>query len=136
HEPPLGHRLAAGDRLTAVAALPDLERLFRRERRPAEWAVEVTGFPPAAREPLTLLVQAKQGLAAESAGPVLERLPFVLEGGLTRGQGEDVLALLGRDQIGGRLVKAGTVSPAGERREARAGAPASLRPPAGETENR
>jgi hypothetical protein len=29
---PMDAQLTAGDRLTAVAALPDLERLFRRER--------------------------------------------------------------------------------------------------------
>jgi Trk K+ transport system NAD-binding subunit len=101
---PLGQRLGAGDRLTAVAALADLERLLRRERRPAEWVVEVTGFPLTARPHLALVVRAKLGLTAEEAEKRLDAAPFVLERGLTRGQGEDLLALLWRERVSARLV--------------------------------
>ena len=104
-EQPLSHRLAAGDHLTAVAALPDLERLLRRERRPAEWAVEVTGFPLSARPQLALVVRTRLGLSAEEAERRLDGLPLELGRGLTRGQAEDLLALLGRERIGARLVK-------------------------------
>ncbi len=101
----LAHRLAAGERLTFVAALPDLERLYRRERRPAEWAVEVTDFPLSARPHLALVVRAKLGLTAEAAEQCLDGLPLVLGRGLTRGQAEDLLALLGRERIGARLIR-------------------------------
>jgi Trk K+ transport system NAD-binding subunit len=106
-EQPLAHRLAAGERLTVVAALPDLERLLRRERRPAEWAVEVTDFPLPARPHLALVVRARLGLTAEEADERLGRLPLELERGLTRGQAEDLLALLHRERIGARLVNDG-----------------------------
>jgi Trk K+ transport system NAD-binding subunit len=98
-------RLAAGDRLTAVAALPDLERLFRRERLPAEWSVEVSGFPLPARPHLVLLARAKLGLTAEAADERLNCLPFVMECGLTRGQAGDLLWQLGRERIACRLVR-------------------------------
>jgi Trk K+ transport system NAD-binding subunit len=107
---PVEVRLAAGDRLTAVAALPDLERLFRRERRPAEWAVEVMGFPLSARPHLALVARTKLGLSAEEAEKRLDGMPFVLESGLTRGQAEDLLALLGRERIGAQVVHEKTMS--------------------------
>jgi Trk K+ transport system NAD-binding subunit len=103
-EQPLTRRLAAGDRVTAVAALADLERLLRRERRPMEWAVEITSFPLSARSHLSLVVRAKLGLTAEEAEQRLNGLPLVLERGLTRGQGEDLLARLGLERVGARLV--------------------------------
>jgi Trk K+ transport system NAD-binding subunit len=104
----LAHRLGPGDRLTAVAALPDLERLLRRERQPAEWAVEVTGFPLTARPQLALLVRTGQGVGAEAAEQALDRLPLCLQRRLTRGQAEDLLALLGRERIAARVIPDGT----------------------------
>jgi Trk K+ transport system NAD-binding subunit len=98
-------RLAAGDRLTAVAALPDLERLFRRERRPADCAVEVTAFSLPARPQLAMTVRAKLGLAADEAEKRLDELPFTLESGLTRGQAEDLLVVLKRERIKGRVIQ-------------------------------
>jgi Trk K+ transport system NAD-binding subunit len=102
---PLEVRLSAGDRLTAIATLPDLERLFRRERGPAEWAVAVTGFPISARPHMALAVQTKFGLSAEEAEKRLGTLPVVLQQTLTRGQAEDLRALLGRERIETKLVR-------------------------------
>jgi Trk K+ transport system NAD-binding subunit len=101
----LEHRLSAGDRLTAVVALPDLERLLRRERRPANWTVEITSFPLSARSHLALVVRAKLGLTAEEAQQRLDRLPLVLGRGLTRGQGEELSAMLCRERVGARIVQ-------------------------------
>jgi Trk K+ transport system NAD-binding subunit len=96
---PLDHRLSAGDRLTAVTTLPDLERLFRRERGPAEWADTVTDFPLPARPHIALLVRTKLGLTAEDAEKRLGAVQFVFQERLTRGQAEDLRAFLGRDRI-------------------------------------
>jgi Trk K+ transport system NAD-binding subunit len=100
----LEHRLSAGDRLTAVAALPDLERLLRRERRPANCAVEITSFPLSARSHLALVVRAKLGLTADEAEQRLDALPLVLGRGLTHGQGEEMLAMLCRERVGARIT--------------------------------
>src|SRR5207249_2264608 len=95
----LGHRLGPGDRLTAVTALADLERLFRRERPPADRAVEVTDVPLTAKSQLALMVMTQRGVTAEEAEKVVGGGPFVLEGGLTRGQAEDVAAGLARERV-------------------------------------
>jgi hypothetical protein len=46
---PAEQRLGPADHLIAILALPDLARLLRRERAPAEWAVDVSSFPLPAR---------------------------------------------------------------------------------------
>jgi Trk K+ transport system NAD-binding subunit len=102
---PMEARLAAGDRLTAVAALPDLERLFRRERPPAVWSVEVTDFPLSARPHLALMTRTGFGLTADAADERLNGLPFVMGSGLTRGQAEDLLWQLDRERITARGVQ-------------------------------
>jgi Trk K+ transport system NAD-binding subunit len=103
---PMDARLVAGDRLTAVAALPDLERLFRRERQPAEWAVEVCEFPISARPYVVLMARTRLNLTNEDAEARLERLPLVIANGLTRGQAVDLLSLLARERIAARLAPA------------------------------
>jgi Trk K+ transport system NAD-binding subunit len=102
---PAAHLLAPGDRLTAVTALPDLERLFRRERPPATWAVEVIAYPLTAKAPLTLMMRAKRGLSAEEAEKVVDGVPFALERGLTRGQAEDLWTGLARERVSARVVE-------------------------------
>lgn len=91
--------LGVGDRLVAVAGLSDLERLLRRQPAPAEWAVDVTGFELAAREWLMLFAQDSRKMAPEAVEDALERVPFCLDSGLTRGQAFDLLALLKREHV-------------------------------------
>lgn len=99
---PMHARLRQGDRLLAVISLPDLERLLRREKVPAPWAVDITSFPLAAREWLTLIVQRSQHLTTEEASKALTELPLCLEKDLTRGQADDLLALLKRERVEAR----------------------------------
>jgi hypothetical protein len=100
---PLGARLAAGDRLVAIIALPDLERLLRRAPCSAEFAVDVTAFPLPTRGWLAGLVRTVQGLSAEDAEKALDHLPLGLGTNLTRGQAEDLLAQLVRERVTARL---------------------------------
>jgi Trk K+ transport system NAD-binding subunit len=91
--------LGAGDRLVAVVALQDLERLLTRQEAPRGWGVEVVGYPPVAKEWLMLFVQRSREVSEEDALTALDCLPLMLEGGLTRGQAIDLLALLEREQV-------------------------------------
>jgi Trk K+ transport system NAD-binding subunit len=100
---PMNHRLSAGDQMTALLLLPDLVRLLRRERVPADWAVDVTSFPPVARGWLTSLLHSERQLDAAAAEKALEELPLCLGSCLTRGQAEDLLALCRRERVGGTL---------------------------------
>jgi Trk K+ transport system NAD-binding subunit len=100
---PLNARLAAGDRLTVIIGLTDLQRLLQREAAPAEWAVDVTACPLPTRPWLATLLQTEKGLDAEAARQASERLPVCLRDGLTRGQAEDLLYLLVRERVTGEL---------------------------------
>ena len=89
-EPPrtlLNARLGAGDRLIAIIALTDLERLLRRPSS-AEFAVEVTAFPLPTRGWLAGLVRTQCNVSVAEAETALDRLPLRLNN-LTRGQAED-----------------------------------------------
>ncbi len=103
---PMGARLVPGDRLVAVSALADLERILSRRPAPRGWAVEVTGFPLPARGWLAGLVRTSQGLGAVEAEKALDELPLRLAGDLTRGQAEDLLAQLLRERVAARLCPA------------------------------
>jgi Trk K+ transport system NAD-binding subunit len=107
---PAGARLQAGDRLTAIISLARLHRLLQREAVPRDWAVDVTGFPLAARPWLAQLVRTGQGLGAEDAERALGRLPLCLGTGLTRGQAEDLACRLGREKIAYQLRKVESTS--------------------------
>ncbi len=96
---PMNAGLSAGDRLVAVVALHDLERLLKRHAAPKDWAVEVTGYPPAAKEWLMLFVERERSITADEALAALEQLPLVLDQELTRGQAIDLLALLEREHV-------------------------------------
>ncbi len=93
------YRLASGDRLVVIAALPDLERLLRRERAPDDCGLEVTGFPPTARQQLLDLLGQHGSLDATSAEGALGQLPLVVPGRWTRGQAEDLAADLHSAEI-------------------------------------
>jgi Trk K+ transport system NAD-binding subunit len=95
----LDHRLAAGDRLTGIAALGDLARLLRRERVTANWAVRVKDFLIPARAWVSQLVQGQRGLGPEDVERLLERLPFDLAVGITHGQAADLVALCQRERV-------------------------------------
>ncbi len=100
---PMNHRLGQGDRLTVIAALTDVERLLRRERVPAEFAVDVIGFILPARPFVLQLVRTSQKLSEEAANGVLDHLPFCAGTGLTRGQSEELLVTLSREGVKGRI---------------------------------
>ncbi|MFL5341639.1 MAG: potassium channel family protein [Gemmataceae bacterium] len=99
-------RLNEGEKLTAVATLADLDRLFRRLPAAADWSVEVTGVPELAKPPVALLVRLENGVAAEDAAKALDALPLRVGGRKTRGQAEELRALLERERAAVNLVKA------------------------------
>jgi Trk K+ transport system NAD-binding subunit len=103
---PLPARLGAGDRLTAVVSLGDLQRLLQREKAPREYAVEVTACPPLARPFLAQLARTAHALSAEAAEGMVERVPFCLQEGLTRGQAEDLLVQLQCERVAAQLRRA------------------------------
>jgi hypothetical protein len=101
----LAYRMKEGDRLTVIAALPDLERLFRREPAPAEWVVEVTNVPVPARSQIALLVRTENGCSAIDAEKALEKMPLRLGKRRTRGQAEELLLLLQREKAQAQLLQ-------------------------------
>jgi Trk K+ transport system NAD-binding subunit len=102
---PADQILRAGDRLTIIAALPHLERLMRRELAPADWKVDVTAFPPAARTKLAQLLWERQSVTAQMADGALDHLPLCLGTKLTRGQAHDLLARLRQDGVSAQAEK-------------------------------
>jgi Trk K+ transport system NAD-binding subunit len=102
--PGLPLRLTAGDRLVAIIALPDLERLLRRQPCTAAYAVDVTGFLLPLRPWLAGLVRTRLGCSAADAERALDSLPLRLGDHLTLGQAEDLLDQLGRQRVAARLV--------------------------------
>jgi Trk K+ transport system NAD-binding subunit len=100
---PLQARLEAGDRLSVVLALGDLQRLLQREAVPRNWAVDITSFPIPARPWLVLFLCTLGGLSEEAADKALADLPFCVRGELTRGQAEDLLYRLAREKVGFQL---------------------------------
>jgi Trk K+ transport system NAD-binding subunit len=107
----LNARLAPGSRLVAVLGLPDLDRFVRRQRVPADWAVDVTGFTLPARGWVALLLRHQRGLSAEAAERELEQLPVCAGNNLTRGQAEDLLARMERERVAGQLRRQGAAAP-------------------------
>jgi Trk K+ transport system NAD-binding subunit len=100
--------LGVGDRLTVIAALPDLERLMRREKLPAEWAVDVLSFAPEARQRLVQLLWERQTWTPQIAENALDHLPACLGNDLTRGQAEDLCFRLRRTNVTVRLRNQGS----------------------------
>lgn len=96
-------RLTAGDRLVAVTTVANLERLTRRQPAAAEWSVEVAAFPPWAREGLVQRVRVLRTLTQADAEAAVAAVPFVLATGQTRGEAEELLAVLQRDKVSARL---------------------------------
>jgi Trk K+ transport system NAD-binding subunit len=97
-------RLKADDRLTAVAELPDLQRLLRREPAPRDRSVVVESFPVTAREPLLTLVRAVRRCSQEEAEQIVEAVPFTVASGRTRGEAEELRAKLLRERATVRIA--------------------------------
>jgi len=95
----LNARLVPGNHLVGIMALPDLERLLKRQPLPAHYAVEVTGFPISARGWLAGLLRTIRKVSNEEAETFLDHLPLCLEDNLTRGQAEDLHARLNRERV-------------------------------------
>ena len=102
---PLMQHLAAGDRLTLIAALPDLDRLFRRAPPEANHVVEVMAFPPAAQPRLAEVLTARMGVPRDKVEATLGELPVRVADKLSRGQAEELLASLQKEQIIGRVFR-------------------------------
>ena len=90
-----------------MATVPDLERVSQRTAIPADCAVEVTAFPTLARETLALQVQTLRRLSASEAAALVASVPFVIADGQTRGQAEELMGVLQRERIEGRIVPMG-----------------------------
>jgi Trk K+ transport system NAD-binding subunit len=101
---PLKVRLGKGDRLVGLIALPDLQRLVRREAAVRDCEVEVTAFPLPAKDWLATLVRTRLGVSSEEATEKLAHLPFHVGLGMSRGEAEDVIAHLAREKISARLI--------------------------------
>jgi Trk K+ transport system NAD-binding subunit len=100
---PLNVRLGTGDRLTAILALPDLQRLLHREKAPCEYAVEVTACPLPTRPWVAQLLRTVQETTPEAAQQAVEKLPLCLGTNLTRGQAEDLWVLLTREKVSAQV---------------------------------
>lgn len=97
-------RLAAGDVVTAVTGLPELERLYRREPAAADHCVEVTRFPLSARAELVRMICVELVVDSAAAEAMLASLPCVAKRGLTRGQAEAWVTILTRERIDARAL--------------------------------
>lgn len=101
---PMNARLDAGDKLTVVVALSDLQRLLRKETPPRCWDVEVDAAPLPSIPYLVQVVRTHQGLGLDEAEKKVEEFPLTLAQSISRGEAEDILALLNRERIQARLV--------------------------------
>jgi Trk K+ transport system NAD-binding subunit len=100
---PLQGRLRAGDRLTAIISLKDLQRVLQREAVPRDWVVDVTGCPLPTQGWLSQLFRSTHNVSAEEADKAVSQFPLALGMNLTRGQAEDLGYLLGRQKVAYQL---------------------------------
>ena len=100
---PTSYCLQAGDRLTVVATMADLERLIRREPVSAGCTVWVTACPAGAREVLEGRVCDMRKLSVEDAAKYMENMPFILAEKQTKGEAEEWVATLHGEHIGARM---------------------------------
>jgi Trk K+ transport system NAD-binding subunit len=97
------HRLAVGDRFTAVMELPDLERLVRREPIAATYSVVVESYPAVVRETLITRVRLLQHCSPEQAEAISATVPFPLAQHLTRGEATELVEQLQQEGITARI---------------------------------
>jgi Trk K+ transport system NAD-binding subunit len=101
---PLNARLGVGDNLTVIIGLSDLQRLLRRELPPRRWAVDVTECPLTARALVIQLARMHRQLSPELTDEAIAIWPCRVGQSLTRGQAEDLMHLLLRERVVGKLV--------------------------------
>ncbi|MDB5307790.1 MAG: kefC [Gemmataceae bacterium] len=99
-----GQRLKTGDRLTAVAELPVLERLLRREPATRDQAVLIDGYPFTAKDGLLTLLRTARRCSQAEAEQLISGMPFVVAEGLTRGEAEELHAKLTRERVTARVT--------------------------------
>jgi Trk K+ transport system NAD-binding subunit len=97
-------RLKPGDRLTAVAELPDLQRLLRREPAPRDRSLILESFPVTAKDEMLKIVRAAAKISQADAERAVTKLPHTVATDLTRGEAEDLLAKLTRERAAARVV--------------------------------
>jgi len=100
----LDHVLNPGDRLATITTLPDLNRFLRRERVPADCHVEVTQVPPLARNDMIQWLQQNKNWNAEEASKGVDQLPLSLGNNYTRGQAENLIALLRKEGVQAQIT--------------------------------
>lgn len=98
-------RLKPGDRLTAVAELPDLQRLLRREPASRDRSVILHSFPVTAKEEMLKIVRSAGRMSQEEAERAVVKLPMSVATGLTRGEAEELLAKLSRERAEAKVVE-------------------------------
>ncbi len=102
---PMRAKLGPGDRLVAVLAWPDLERLLRRQPASGNWSVEVTECPPNEKQWLVSLLEQCKVLSQQSATESVENLPISFGTRLTRGQAEHLRFLLQERGISSEVLQ-------------------------------
>lgn len=113
HEPfaaggiPKGHRVAVGDRLTAVIEQADLGRMLGPDDPPAEWAVVIDDAPLTATGELVVLVRTARGCSQQEAEQLVGSKAFRVVDRVSRGQAEELTARLTRERVTARVVPAG-----------------------------
>jgi Trk K+ transport system NAD-binding subunit len=95
---PSSYRLQAGDRLTVLLAIRDLEKLLRRESIPKNCRVTVESHPMLTAEALMTLVRTERRCTQAEAEELLKRPSFELATGLTRGQAEELAGRVSREK--------------------------------------
>ncbi len=104
---PKGHRVAVGDRLTAVMEQADLERMLGPDDPPAEWAVVIDEAPLTANGELVVLVRTARGCSQQEAQQLVESKSFRVVDRVSRGKAEELTARLTRERVTARVVPAG-----------------------------
>jgi Trk K+ transport system NAD-binding subunit len=103
-------RLMPGDCVTVIAALGDLDRIFRRERVPLDWCVEATEIAQAAEVFVAEFLAAREGIGLEAARAMLAQLPASLGNHLSAGEAEDLARALLAQGIKARVRKISDVA--------------------------
>jgi len=102
---PRSYRLKLGDVLTIALAIPDLERLLRRDAPPQIWRVMLDQFPVSAKAELNTLMRTARNCTMEEAEAILVALPCVFVESVSRGAAEEWFSRLTRERAESRIVQ-------------------------------